>query len=158
MNRVAKSITENSLTIVLIVIGVVFIVAARTLPAPRFDPLGAGAFPAALGWLMVALGLLELGKSAWVVWRDGDRATRQRPNYSQGLRACFVLLLTVLYGLSMAVLEIRFAVATVIYLMAASLALQRATLRRSILLIFLFILFAFTLEYLLKSVAYIDLP
>lgn len=157
MNRVAKSLTENSITIILIVIGVVFIVAARTLPAPRFDPLGAGAFPTFLGWLMVALGLLELCKSARTAWRDGSEVASTRPNFSQGLAACIVLLLTVLYGLSMAVLEVRFAIATVIYLLAASFVLQRAGLRRMMLLTVLFILFAFALEYLLKSVAYVDL-
>lgn len=156
MNRVAKSLVENSLTIVLIVIGVVFVLAARTLPAPRFDPLGAGAFPTVLGWLMVALGLLELGKSVWIVRRDGPEAGWTRPNFRQGLTTCIVLLLTVMYGLAMAVLEIRFAVATVIYLVAASFVLQPTGLRRTILLTGLFILFAFALQYLLKSVAYVD--
>jgi hypothetical protein len=158
MNRVARTITENSVTIFLIVIGVIFIGAARTLPAPRFDPLGAGAFPTVLGWLMVGLGLLELSKSWWVEWRDRPAATGQRADYGQSLRACFVLLLTAMYGFSLAVLGIRFAFATIIYLMAASFILERANLRRSLVLAILFIVFAFTLEYLLKSVAYVDLP
>ena len=156
MNRVAKSLVENSITIVLIVIGIVFILAARTLPAPRFDPLGAGAFPTVLGWLMVALGLLELCKSAWAARRDGSEIAWTRPDFRQGLTACIVLLLTVMYGLSMAVLEVRFAIATVIYLVAASFVLQPTGLRRTMLLTVLFVLFAFALEYLLKNVAYVD--
>jgi hypothetical protein len=158
MNRVARSLAGNPVTIFLIILGIVFLVAARSLPAPRFDPLGAGAFPTALGWLMVVLGVADLARTAWISWRHPAPPIGARGGVKGTLQAGYVLLLTVLYGFSMAVFELNFALATAVYLMAASFAFGHVTLRGFMLRLILFSAFALALGYLLKSVVYVDLP
>lgn len=158
MKHDTKRSAWNPVTIVLIGLGVLFIVASRGLPAPRFDPLGAAPFPTALGWLIVMLGTGDLLRGAVRAWGDSSTEDEARVGAAGTARSAFILLLTVLYGISMALFGLNFAVATTAYLLAASSAFGRMTLRRSIVLLIFFPIFSLALDYLFKSVVYIDLP
>lgn len=152
--RITSRIPFNPVTIGMICLGGLFIAAAQTLPAARFDPLGAAPFPSALGWLIVVLGSLELAQS--FVRRNERSDATSRP--AIGVRAVAVFVFTMLYALSMAIFDLRFEVATIAYLVLASLAFGRPRGSQALVLLVLFPAAAVLLSYLLKEVVYIALP
>ena len=144
----------NPVTVGMICLGGLYIVAAQSLPPPRFDPLGAAPFPTGLGWLVVVLGCLDLLRSASAAGASGGAP----PLPGLGLSGVLVLALTVAYALAMAVFDISFEIATLVYLIAAALVFGLPGPRRSMFLLVLFAAFAVVLGYLLKEVVYVDLP
>jgi hypothetical protein len=144
----------NPVTVGMICLGGLYVVAAQYLPPPRFDPLGAAPFPTGLGWLMIVLGFLDLLRNRAVAGASDDPP--QLPKL--GASAALVLALTVAYALALAVFDVLFEIATLVYLIAAALVFGRAPPRRMAFLLVLFAAFAVALGYLLKEVVYVDLP
>lgn len=122
-------------TAAVVVTAAVFLHQAWKLPPSRFDPLGPGSFPIAIGILLIILagfGLVsallgrDLGRAetSLILGLDGEPEHRRRP-----FLAVFVFFATATYALVMQFTPLDFAIATACYVTVVGVAMSRRTPR-----------------------------
>jgi putative tricarboxylic transport membrane protein len=140
-------------TVALIVAGL-FIVEARGLPPPFFEPIGSAAVPRGTAWIVVVLALAMMGRALFS--REPGSAAFHSPQEVRRTVAFSALIL--LYVAALGLTKIGYAVSTLVFL-AISVPLLAGFSRRWLLRsVVLGIVFGFGLQFLFTRVLVTDLP
>ncbi|HVL70328.1 MAG TPA: tripartite tricarboxylate transporter TctB family protein [Beijerinckiaceae bacterium] len=154
MRRVAAAVPELVAGTVAIVIAALFVVEARTLPPPFFEPIGSAAVPRATALIVLTLAAAMIVQA--LLRRPAD-APPETPSANLRLALAFSAL-TVLYAAGLGLTRIGYAPLTVVFL-AVAIPLLGGFDRRTIgFALASGIVLGFGLQFLFTRILVTDLP